>query len=119
MKYFYYNANPKGLFTEDCTCRSISVAEGITWEQCHEKLSNLSRREGVILNDASFIENYLDERYPKLCYKGITIGDLAKTLPKGHFVATMEGHITAIIDNVIVDTFDCSNRKVKCCWQIM
>lgn len=35
------------------------------------------------------------------------------------FVATMNGHITAIIDNVIVDTFDCSNRMIKCCWQIM
>lgn len=38
--------------------------------------------------------------------------------PKGNFVVTMQGHITAIINNVIVDTFDCSKRIMKCCWQI-
>ena len=49
----------------------------------------------------------------------MTVGQFAKTCPKGHFVVTMNGHITAIIDNIIVDTFDCSNRIMKCCWQIM
>lgn len=28
--YKYYNANPKGLLTDDCVLRSISVAEGIS-----------------------------------------------------------------------------------------
>lgn len=118
MKYFYYNANPKGLFTEDCTCRAISVAEGISWNECHKKLSDLSREYGVILNDAKFIEDYLNKRYPKICYNNMTIGEFSKIAPKGHFVATMNNHIVAIIDNVIVDTFDCSNRQIKCCWQI-
>jgi len=119
MKYFFYNANPKGLFTEDCVCRSLAVAEGITWEQCHKKLSDLSRNEGRILNDVQFVENYLDLRYPRMCYDDMTVGEFAKQAPKGHFVCTMRGHITAIIDNIIVDTFDCSNREMKCCWQIM
>ncbi len=119
MRYFFYNANPRGLFTEDCVCRSVSVAEGITWDECHEKLSILSRQEGVILNDVLFVEDYLDRRYPRICFDNMTVGEFAEIAPKGHFVATMNGHITAIIDNVIVDTFDCSNRKMKCCWQIM
>lgn len=119
MRYYFYNANPKGLFTEDCTCRSIAVAEGITWEECHEKLSDLSRKYGVILNDSRFIEDYLDKRYPRICYKDMSVGEFSKIAPKGHFVVTMRGHITAIIDNVIVDTFDCSDRQMLCCWQIM
>ena len=28
MKYKFYNANPKGLFIDDCVLRSISVDEG-------------------------------------------------------------------------------------------
>lgn len=119
MRYYFYNANPKGLFTDDCVCRSISVAEGISWDMCHKKLSDISREQGMILNDVDFVEDYLDKRYPRVCYYDMTIGEFAKTCPKGHFVATMNGHITAIIDNVVVDTFDCSNRKIKCCWQIM
>lgn len=117
--YKFYNANPKGLFTDDCVLRSISVAEGITWQECQEKLSRLSNKEAKILNDVSFVEYYLDSKYKRKCYKNITIGQFAKICPKGHFVATMDGHITAIIDNVIVDTFDCSKRIMKCCWQIM
>ena len=117
--YKFYNANPKGLFTDDCVLRSISVAEGITWQECQEKLSRLSNKEAKILNDVSFVEDYLDSKYTRKCYKNITIGQFAKRCPKGHFVATMDGHITAIIDNVIVDTLDWSKRIMKCCWQIM
>lgn len=119
MKYYFYNANPKNIFTDDCVCRAISVAEGITWNKCHEKLSYLSRQEGKILNDVSFVEDYLNKRYPRLCFDNMTIGEVAKIIPKGHFVVSTNGHLTAIIDNVIVDTFDPSNRLIKCCWEIM
>jgi hypothetical protein len=117
--YHYYNANPKGLLTDDCVLRSISVAEGISWEECQRKLSYLSGKKGLLLNDVEFVEDYLDRLYPRKCYDNMTIGQFAKICPKGHFVATTQGHITAIIDNVIVDTFDCSNRDLYCCWQIM
>lgn len=117
--YRFYNANPKGLFTDDCVLRSISVAEGISWHDCQKKLSYLSNKEAKLLNDVSFVEKYLDDRYPRKCYNNMTVGKFAKTCPKGHFVVTMNGHITAVIDNVIVDTFDCSNRTMRCCWQIM
>lgn len=73
----------------------------------------------ILLNNADFVEDYLDKRYPRICYDNMTIGEFSRIAPKGHFVATMNGHITAIIDNVIVDTFDCSDRMIKCCWQIM
>lgn len=117
--YRYYNANPKRLLTDDCVIRSISVAEGISWNECQEKLSILSREAGKVLNDANFVEDYLDDRYPRKCYKYITVGELAKICPKGHFLVTTNGHITAIVNNIIVDTFDCSNYTVKCCWRVM
>jgi hypothetical protein len=117
--YKYYNANPKNLLIDDCVLRSISVAEGISWNECQRKLSYLANEEAMLLNDVEFVENYLDERYPRECCKDMTIGEFCKICPKGHFVVTTRGHITAIIDNVIVDTFDCSNRIMWCCWKIM
>lgn len=117
--YIHYNANPKGLYIDDCVLRSISVAEGISWNECQEKLSSLANKEAMLLNDVVFVEKYLDKRYIRKCYKNMTVGEFARKCPKGHFVATMKGHITAIIDNVIVDTFDCSEREIWCCWQIM
>lgn len=119
MAYLYYNANPKNLLTDDCVLRSISVAEGISWHECQKKLSYLSDKKCKILNDVEFVEEYLDERYPRKNYKNMKVGYFAKHCPKGHFVVTMNGHITAIIDNVIVDTFDCSNRVMKSCWKVL
>lgn len=118
MNYRHYNANPKGLYIDDCVIRAISVAEGNSWHETHNKLSRLSNKEGMLLNDVVFVEKYLDERYPRKCYKNLTIGEFAKMCPKGHFVVTTKGHIVAIIDNVIVDTWDSSKRTMKCCWAI-
>ena len=119
MIWKYYNANPKKLLSDDCVLRSISVAEGISWHACQKKLSYLSDKEGKLLNDVGFVEEYLDKRYPGKDYDNMTVGYFAKHCPKGHFVVTMHGHITAIIDNVIVDTFDCSKRIMKSCWKIL
>ena len=115
----YYNANPQKLLINDCVLRSISVAEGITWNECQEKLSYLANKKAMLLNDVEFVEEYLDNRYPRECCSNMTVGEFAKECPKGHYVVTMNGHITAIIDNVIVDTFDCSDRIMWCCWKIM
>lgn len=116
--YEFFNANPKGLFTDDCVIRSISVAEGISWRECQEKLSYLANQEGRMLNDVVFVEDYLDKRYPKRCYENMTVGEFAKNCPKGNYVGTMNGHITAILNNVIVDTFDARDRELWCAWKI-
>lgn len=118
MNYKYYNNNPKKLLTDDCVLRSISVAEGISWNECQRKLSYYSGQEGLILNDVDFVENYLDKRYPRKCYNDMTIGEFSKICPKGNFIVATKGHLTAIINNIIVDTWDCSDRIIKCCWQV-
>ena len=118
MKYRFYNHNPLNVFTDDCVIRCIAVCEGISWDECYGKLSYLSGKEGKILNDVEFVESYLDEKYDRECYKGITVGEFASKCPKGNFAITTNGHIVAVIDNVIVDTFDSSNRIVKCCWRV-
>lgn len=119
MRYYKYNANPKGILTDDCVLRALSVAEGTSWEETQKKLSRLSAKEGRLLNDKIFIEKYLNERYPRKCYRNMTIGEFSEICPKGHFVVTTKGHIVAIIDNVIVDTWDSSNKVMDCCWEVI
>lgn len=116
--YRYYNANSHKLLKSDCVIRAISVCEGMTWEQCHRKLSYLSEKDGTLLDDAEFVENYLDDRYPRLCFRGFTVKEFADKCPKGNYVLSMKGHVTAVIDNVIVDTFDCSKRIFDCSWKV-
>ena len=51
-------------------------------------------------------------------FLNILWGEFAEFCPKGNFVVTTKGHIVAIINNVILDTWDCSDKIMKCCWQI-
>lgn len=118
MNYRFYNANPKGLLIDDCVLRAISVAEGISWSECQEKLSHLANKEGRLLNEVIFVEKYLDKRYPRKCIKNMTIGEFAKICPKGNYVVSCNGHVVAVLNNVIVDTFDSSKRIMKCCWKV-
>lgn len=88
--YRYYNANPLGNNTADCTVRAISTAQGKTWDETYTELSYLAQKEGVIFDNAEFIENYLDKRYPRQCYPSITVGDFLEEFPRGCYLITMK-----------------------------
>lgn len=116
--YRYYNANPLDNNTADCTVRSISTAQGKTWDKTYRELSRLAQKEGVLFDDVNFIENYLDERYPRQCIYSMTVGEFIEEFPTGCYLITMPGHITCVKDGMLLDTFDCRNRKMWCCWEV-
>lgn len=118
MSYKFYNANARGKFHNDCVVRAISVAEGKTWDETYEELSEIAQRKGIILDDGNFVEPLLDSRYDRVCYKNLTVGDFAENNPKGVYLITMNGHITCCIDGIIYDTFDCRDRIMKCAWEV-
>ena len=118
MSYKFYNANPKGLFIDDCVLRSISVAENKTWDDTYLELSEIAQENGIILDDVNFIEPLLDSRYDRMCYQNMYVGEFAEEHPKGTFLITMKGHITCCIDGVIYDTFDCRDRIMWCAWEV-
>lgn len=41
------------------------------------------------------------------------------TTPVGKYAISMDGHITAVINGTIVDTFNPSNRIIRCAWKII
>ena len=67
--YKFYNANAKGNFVNDCTIRAISLAEGKSWDETYEELSDIAQHKGIILDDVRFIEPLLDSRYKRMCFK--------------------------------------------------
>lgn len=85
----YYNANPHGNNVQDCVVRAISVAEGKSWDETYEKLSDLAQEEGILLDDVRFVENYLDKRYKRVCHYSKTVGEFLKEFPKGIYLITM------------------------------
>ena len=114
----YYNANPKGNNIEDCVIRCISVLTNRSWRDVYNELSYLAGNEGLMFDNVEFVEDYLDDRYERECHYSKTIGEFAKEHPYGRYAVTMSGHITAIIDGYVIDSFDPSNRVMRCAWKI-
>nr|DAP38403.1 MAG TPA: endopeptidase [Caudoviricetes sp.] len=114
--YRFLNTNARGNFVNDCVVRAISLAEGKTWDETYEKLSDMAQCDGILLDDVNFVEDYLDERYKRVPHCSKLVGEFVEEYPHGTYLVTMEGHITAVIDGVLYDTFDCSNRRIWCVW---
>lgn len=116
--YRFYNANSKGKFVNDCVIRAISVAEGKTWDETYDELSDIAQEEGNLLDDVNFVEDYLDRRYKRTCHYSKTVGEFIDEFPKGIYLLTMDGHITVVRNGVLYDTFDCRNRYIRCSWEV-
>lgn len=116
--YKFYNANAKGNFVNDCVVRAISAAEGTSWDETYEKLSDLAQDEGILLDDVNFVEDYLDDRYRRVPHIAKTVGEVIEEFPMGIYLVTMNGHITVIIDGTLYDTFDCRDRTIRCVWNV-
>lgn len=118
MSYRFYNANVRGNFVNDCTIRAISLAEGKSWNETYEELSDLAQYNGIILDDVRFIEPLLDSRYDRVDYDGYYVGDFVEDHPEGTYLLTMSGHISCCVSGILFDTFDCRDRVLWSAWRV-
>lgn len=114
--YKFHNNNSLGLFTNDCTVRSIATATNNTWDDTYEHLSNVARSQGVMMDDKYFIQNYLNERYKQVENLPKYVGEVAGLFRDNILLITMPGHITCSKYGMIYDSFDCRDRIVEHCW---
>lgn len=117
--YHYFNANPHNRHIDDCTVRAISLLTNRSWNDVYEDLSFLASQDSLMMDSVVFIEDYLDDRYNRECHYSKTVGEFAKEHPYGKYAVTMDSHITAIVNGIIIDTFDPSDRIMRCAWRIV
>lgn len=116
--YKYYNANPYGNRIEDCVIRCLSVLTNKSWEDVYNELTDLSGDVGLLFNNVEFVEDYLDERYPRECHYSKTLEEFARENPYGKYAVSMNGHITTVVNGDIIDVFDPSKRVIRCAWKV-
>lgn len=116
--YQYYNANPQNRQIDDCVVRALSLLSGETWRDMYAELSYLAKKEGYMIDNVEFVENYLDSKYKRECHYSKTLGEFVNEFPKGKYAVTMDNHITAVVDGIVLDTFDPTNRIIRCSWKI-
>ena len=118
MSYRYYNANNRGNFVNDCVIRMTAVIEDIPYSQAYMQLSKLAMEKGMMLDDVRFVRPLLDSKYKRIPFKEKTIGEFAQNHPIGRWIATTKGHIVAIIDGAVVDSWDSRNRNIEYIWKV-
>ena len=116
--YRYFNKNSHKNNISDCVIRSLAVLTNRTWREVYDELSDLAGDEGLMFENAEFVEDYLDERYDRVPHISKTVGEFSQEYPIGKYAVTMPNHITAIIDGDIIDSFDPSNRVIRCVWRV-
>ena len=136
-KYFhYYNANPKGKHTKDCTYRALSLFLDKSWEEIAKLDIDVYLKYGLWLYTTEYsykesrfkscLEDFLKEFSVKKYYfdpndsteelllkKGSIKGfiDECADLSKIYLIST-GGHMTVIKNKKVWDIFDCTDRGI-------
>jgi len=139
MKFQYndggrMDAGYKGM-TGDCVCRAICIVTGKPYRDVYNILANgnatqkkskiSSRNEGVktashgIYIKRKWFDDYINslgfEWVPTMLVgQGCKIHLRENELPKGKLIVRISRHLTAVIDGVINDIYDCSRDGNRC-----
>ena len=125
--FCYNNPHPQGKIVKDCVKRAITLATGRDYRDISLELNRIKKITGCEKfnnpkNTKYYIENVLGGK--KLSFpaeKGKQRMDgfnFTLQYPKGIYILRMAGHISCVIDGVINDTWDCSNKCVYNAWVI-
>lgn len=114
--YNYYNANPLGLYEDDCVIRAISCATHRSWDEVYDELSNLAQERGTLLDKKNFVRAYLDSHYERIKDPPYKIYQVAQTFKNNIVICALYNHLTCIRFGNIYDTFNPSDRIVEDVW---
>ena len=120
--WIYANPNPSARKVGDCSVRAVSIALGISWEDAYEQIANAGFQMndmpssdsvwGSVLRRHGFYRAAIPNRCPD-CY---TAADFCADNQHGVFVLCFSGHVAAVIDGNIYDTWDSSQEIPQYYW---
>ena len=119
-EYYYLNLNPLGEEEQDCVCRAISLATGLSYYEVEEKLHLTARLFDCEELCVCCYKHLLDSvfAYPKVYCYGMTVRQFMHAHPRGTFILRMDGHCTCIINGRLFDTHDCLNGRLTDAWSV-
>lgn len=116
--YDFYNANPLGLYEDDCVIRAISCALNKSWDQVYDELSDEAQVRGTLLDKKDFVRGYLNDHFQRISSPPYKVYQVAENFKNNIVLCTMRGHIVCIKYGRILDTFDPSDRVVEDVWLV-
>ena len=103
----------------DCTTRAIAIATQRSYQDVYDAQLEIARRNALWGSDRDVNRYYLNsigwKWHPTMGIgTGCRVHLRAEELPKGRIIVRLAGHLCAVIDGVIHDTYDCSRRGTRC-----
>ena len=119
------NAGYKGR-TSDCVCRAIAIAAQLSYKDVYAVITEYGKKErrknkstartGVKKTTTRKIMAHFGfEWIPTMRIgQGCTTHLRANELPSGRIIVSVSGHVAAVINGVLNDTYDCSRDGTRC-----
>lgn len=111
--YVYFNNNPLDRRTAgDCSVRAVSKALGVSWDEAHDMLSEMSKNMGTIMNENDVIaavlrmNGFYKENLPCFDDDCYTVADFARNNPIGTYVLGTGNHVVCVDSGNWYDLFD-------------
>ena len=120
--YRYFNPNPTGTNTRDCVIRAISAVLGISWDDAFDLIADRAKQMGQTMDDNAVYGSVLRQRgfyraiIPNTCPDCFTARDFCLDNPHGIFVLGFTGHVAAVIDGQLWDSWDSSEMLPTYYW---
>ena len=117
--------------TGDCTCRAISIAmPELSYRQIYDRLIEYGKRERFSKRNRikshprtgvnrktirKFLEDHGFIWRPCMSIgSGCRVHLKKEELPSGRIICSLSKHLTAVVDGVINDIYDCSREETRC-----
>lgn len=124
--FHYLNVHSNQKLVNDCAKRSITLLTGKSYQEISLSLNRLkketkSKKFNSNKNWKKFVslQGWEKMSFPAESGKERMNGTrFCIAYPKGRYLLRMARHLTAVIDGVIYDTWNCSNKCVYNAWKI-
>lgn len=112
--------------TNDCVCRAIAIAAQLPYKEVYGVINEYGKKERGRNKSTARTSVKKDTTRKIMAHFGFAwvstmyIGKGCKThlradeLPSGRIIVSVSGHVAAVINGVLNDTFDCSRDGTRC-----
>ena len=119
-EFRYLNVEPNQEIKEDCVVRAISLVSALPYREIEYKLWLVGELYDCDCLCRFCYEHLIEDvlGYRKMNCEDLTVGEFADRHPIGIYLVRIANHLTCIVDNKVMDTWNCSMEKCDIVWEV-
>ena len=125
MAWQFYNPNPvRTDGVGDCAVRAVAKALDMTWERAYVELCMNGFLMGDLPNSDLVwgsvlrLHGFSRDVIPNTCPDCYTVNDFCRDHPQGAYVLKSNGHVAAVRDGILYDSWDSGMNVPQYYWYL-